>query len=105
MTGRLSVGGLTIDYDRHRVLRNGEEIRLTPKEFELLSLFAHHPDCVLTHRTILREIWGGNAVDQPAHVWVLVRQLRKKIELDPARPQYLISEPWIGYRLTTSVGP
>jgi two-component system KDP operon response regulator KdpE len=102
MTGRLSVGALTIDYDRRRVLRNGELIRLTPKEFELLSLLAHHPDCVLTHRTILREIWGGHAVDQPAHVWVLIRALRKKIELDPAHPRYLISEPWIGYRLATS---
>ena len=101
MTGRLAVGSLTIDYDRHRVLRDGQEIRLTPKEFELLSLFAQHPDRVLSHRTILREIWGGNAVEQPEHVWVLIRQLRKKIEIDPAHPQYVISEPWIGYRLAT----
>ena len=102
MSGRLSVGALTIDYDRRRVFRDGSEIRLTPKEFELLSLFAQHPDCVLTHRTILREIWGGNAVEQPEHVWVLVRLLRKKIEVDPSHPRYLISEPWVGYRLATS---
>ena len=100
--GRLCVGDLTIDYDRRRVVRLGAEIRLTPKEFELLSLLARHADCVLTHRRILTEIWGANAVDQPQHVWVLVRQLRRKIEVDPARPQYLISEPWVGYRLATS---
>jgi two-component system KDP operon response regulator KdpE len=100
--GRLRVGDLTIDYDRRRVVRLGQEIRLTPKEFELLSFFAHHPDRVLTHRAILTQLWGGNAVDQPEHVWVLVRQLRKKIELDPAHPQYVISEPWVGYRLATS---
>ena len=100
--GRLCVGDLTIDYDRRRVVRLGAEIRLTPKEFELLSLLARHADCVLTHRRILTEIWGANAVDQPQHVWVLVRQLRRKIEVDPSRPQYLISEPWVGYRLATS---
>jgi len=102
MTGRLCAGDLTIDYDRRRVVRNGEDIRLTPKEFELLSLLARHADRVLEHRTILREIWGGNAVDQPQHLWVLVRQLRRKIEVDPSHPHYLISEPWVGYRLATS---
>jgi two-component system KDP operon response regulator KdpE len=53
---------------------------------------------VLTHRTILKEIWGPNAVNQPEHLWVLVRQLRKKIERDPTSPQYVVSEPWVGYR-------
>jgi two-component system KDP operon response regulator KdpE len=100
--GQLSVGELTIDYDRRRVVRLGETIRLTPKEFELLSLLAHHADCVLTHQTILRAIWGVHALDQPQHLWVLVRQLRRKIERDPSHPHYLISEPWVGYRLATS---
>jgi two-component system KDP operon response regulator KdpE len=104
-SGRVTVGDLTIDYDRRRVLRAGEEIRLTPKEFELLALLARNPDRVLTHRAILKAVWGPNAVDQPEHLWVLVAQLRKKIEDDPARPRRLVSEPWIGYRLMTEAAP
>ena len=99
--GRITIGDLTIDYDRRRVLRGDEEIRLTPKEFELLSLLAHNPDRVLTHRLILKAVWGPNAVDQPEHLWVLMGQLRKKIERDPATPRYLVSEPWVGYRFIT----
>jgi two-component system KDP operon response regulator KdpE len=100
-TGRLTAGDLTIDYDRHRVLRGDTEIRLTPKEFELLSLLARNHDRVLTHRAILKEIWGPNAVEQSEHLWTLVAQLRKKIEPDPANPRYLMSEPWVGYRFAT----
>jgi two-component system KDP operon response regulator KdpE len=100
-TGVLHAGDLTIDYDRHRVVRGGDEIRLTPKEFELLSLLARNRDRVLTHRAILKAIWGPNAVQQPEHLWTLVAQLRKKIELDPASPRYLVSEPWVGYRFTS----
>jgi two-component system KDP operon response regulator KdpE len=99
--GRVEYGDITIDYDRHRVVRGDEEIRLTPKEFDLLSLLAHNRDRVLTHRTILKAIWGANAVDQPEHLWVLVAQLRKKLEPDPTHPRYLVSEPWVGYRFVT----
>ena len=98
-SGRAQIADLTIDYDRRRVLRKDEEIRLTPKEFELLAFMARNPDRVMTHRAILKAIWGPNAVDQPEHLWVLVAQLRKKIEPDPAHPRYLLSEPWVGYRL------
>jgi two-component system KDP operon response regulator KdpE len=97
-TGQVGAGDLVVDFDRHRVIRDGEEIRLTPKEFELLALFAKNPGRVLTHRVILKAIWGPNAVNQPEHLWVLVRQLRKKIEPDLAHPRYIVSEPWIGYR-------
>jgi two-component system KDP operon response regulator KdpE len=76
-------------------------VRLTPKEFELLALLARNSDRVLTHGAILREIWGANAVGQPEHLWVLVAQLRKKIEPDPPHPRYIMSEPWVGYRLTS----
>ena len=100
--GRLQVADLIIDYDRRRVLRGDDDIRLTPKEFELLALLAHNTDRVLTHRTILKAIWGPNAVDQPEHLWVLIAQLRKKIETDPANPRYLLSEPWVGYRLVSN---
>jgi len=100
-TGTFRAGALTIDYDRRRVLRDDAEIRLTPKEFELLSLLARNHDRVLTHRAILKAVWGPNAVEQPEHLWTLVAQLRKKVEPDPANPRYLVSEPWVGYRFAT----
>ncbi len=99
---RIAVADLIIEYNRRRVLRGDDEIRLTPKEFELLALLAHNADRVLTHRTILKAIWGANAVDQPEHLWVLMAQLRKKIEPDPGNPRYLISEPFVGYRLVST---
>jgi two-component system KDP operon response regulator KdpE len=94
------VGDLTIDHDRHHVVRGGEDIRLTPMEFRLLSFFAQNAGRVLTHRAILRAVWGPQAVDEREHLWVLIRQLRKKIEPDPTRPRYLLAEPWVGYRFT-----
>jgi two-component system KDP operon response regulator KdpE len=97
-TGQIEAGDLVIDFDRRRVVRADEELRLTPKEFDLLALLARNAGRVLTHRVILKTIWGPNAVDQPEHLWVLVRQLRKKLESDPAHPQYIQSEPWVGYR-------
>ena len=80
-------GGLVIDRERFRVLRDGEEVRLTPKEFELLTFLAQHPGRVLTHRAILKAIWGPHAVDQPEHLRVLVGALRKKIEPNPSAPE------------------
>ena len=99
-TGPLVHGDLTIDRDRRRVMRGNHEIRLTPKEFELLLMFAQHAGRVLTHKTILKAIWGPNAVDQPEHLRVLVGSLRKKIEVDATRPRYILTEPWVGYRFT-----
>jgi two-component system KDP operon response regulator KdpE len=93
-------GNLTIDRERFRVLKDGEEVRLTPKEFELLTFLAQHPGRVLTHRTILKAVWGANAVDQPEHLRVLIGALRKKIEPNPASPRYILTEPWVGYRFT-----
>ncbi|MEQ1572639.1 MAG: response regulator transcription factor [Vicinamibacterales bacterium] len=91
-------GGLVIDRARFRVLRDGEEVRLTPKEFELLTFLAQHSGRVLTHRAILKAIWGPHAVDQPEHLRVLVGALRKKIEPNPSSPKYILTEPWVGYR-------
>jgi two-component system, OmpR family, KDP operon response regulator KdpE len=91
-------GSLIIDRERFRVVRDGEELRLTPKEFELLSFLAQHPGRVLTHRAILKAIWGSHAVEQPEHLRVLVGALRKKIEPNPSSPQYILTEPWVGYR-------
>ncbi len=92
-------GDLRIDFDRHRVYRQNEEIRLTPKEFDLLALMAARAGRVLTHRMLLKTIWGRAAVGEPEHLRVLIAQLRKKIEPDPNHPRYLITEPWVGYRL------
>jgi two-component system, OmpR family, KDP operon response regulator KdpE len=91
-------GDLVIDRENFRVSRSGIEIRLTPKEFDLLTYFAQHPGRVLTHRTILKAIWGPNAVDQPEHLRVLIAALRKKIEPNPSTPKYILTEPWVGYR-------
>ena len=91
-------GDLVIDRERFRVERNGLEIRVTPKEFELLSLLAGHAGRVMTHRALLTAIWGRNAVSQPEHLRVLVGSLRKKIEPDPSSPKYILTEPWVGYR-------
>ena len=91
-------GDLVIDRARFRVSRDGEEVRLTPKEFELLTYLAQHPGRVFTHRTILKAIWGPHAGDQPEHLRVLVGALRKKIEPNPAAPKYILTEPWVGYR-------
>ena len=100
-SGLLRVGDLTIDYDRRRVVRGEAEIRLTPKELDLLTLLVRNHDRVLTHRAILKAVWGANAVEQPEHLWTLVAQLRRKIEPDPSNPRYLLSEPWVGYRFAT----
>jgi len=95
--GRLTRGDLTIDFDRRRVHRGEDEIRLTPREFELLTLLLTHAGRVLTHRFILKAIWGAHTT-QPEHLRVLMGQLRKKVEPDPANPRYLLTEPWVGYR-------
>lgn len=100
--GQLVAGDFVIDYDRHRVTVAGRELRLTPKEFDLVDLLARHADRVLTHQAILKAIWNANAADQPERLWVLIGQVRKKLEPDPARPRYLLSEPWVGYRLVTA---
>jgi two-component system, OmpR family, KDP operon response regulator KdpE len=91
-------GQLVIDRERFRVLTDGKEVRLTPKEFELLAYLAQRPGRVLTHRAILKAVWGPHAVDQPEHLRVLVASLRKKIEPNPSAPRYILTEPWIGYR-------
>jgi two-component system, OmpR family, KDP operon response regulator KdpE len=96
--GPIVRGGLVIDRERFRVLRDGEEVRLTPKEFELLTYLSQHPGRVLTHRAILKAIWGPHAIDQPEHLRVLVGSLRKKIEPNPSSPKYILTEPWVGYR-------
>ncbi len=86
--------------DARRVHIRGQEVRLTPKEFDLFVYLARHPNRVLTHRTLLEAVWGEASQEQPEYrLWrVFMGQLRKKLEEDPSNPRYLVTEPWVGYR-------
>jgi len=91
-------GDFRIDIEARIVAVRGREVHLSPKEFDLLLYFVRHPGKVLTHRTLLSAIWGGNYVEQTEYLRVFIRHLRKKIETTPAKPRHIITEPWIGYR-------
>lgn len=91
-------GDFRVDLEAHSVAVRGEEVHLSPKEFDILVHFIRHPGKVLTHRTLLSTIWGGNYVEQTEYLRVFIRHLRKKIEPDPAKPRYILTEPWVGYR-------
>ena len=94
---KVDIGDFVIDADAFRVAVKHREIRLTPKEFELLQYLARHAGRVVTHRALLFAIWGPNSLEQPEHLRVLVGQIRKKIETE-GTPHYIITEPWVGYR-------
>lgn len=94
----LEAGDFRIDLETRSVAVEGREVHLTPKEYDLMVYFLSHPGKVLTHRTLLAAIWGGTSVEQNEYLRVFIGQLRKKIEADPAKPQYILTEPWIGYR-------
>lgn len=98
----LSVGELQIDLDRHRVIQGGQEVHLTPNEYKLFAYLMKHAGKVLTHRQLLKEVWGGAYVSQTHYLRVYMVQLRHKLEADPARPRYLVTEPGVGYRLKTN---
>lgn len=95
----LEFGEVKIDLVRREVFRAGEELHLTPIEYRLLVLFAKNAGKVLTHRQILKEIWGPAYANQTHYVRVHMAELRKKVEADPARPKLLVTEPGVGYRL------
>jgi two-component system KDP operon response regulator KdpE len=95
----IETGDFRIDVERHQVLVRGEEIHLTPKEFDLMLYFARNAERVLTHKVLLRAIWGLVGANQPEYLRVLIAQLRKKIE-PGGEPRYIHSEPWVGYRFT-----
>jgi two-component system, OmpR family, KDP operon response regulator KdpE len=94
----LEVGDFRIDLEDRSVAVKGREVHLTPKEYDLLVYLASHPGKVLTHRTLLTSIWGGESAEQTEYLRVFVGQLRKKVEPEPAAPRYILTEPWIGYR-------
>lgn len=94
----LADGDFAIDLAAHQILVRQQEIHLTPKEFDLLVYLFQNRGKVLTHRTLLGAIWGGDYTEQTEYLRVFIGQLRKKIEADPAHPQYILTEPWVGYR-------
>jgi two-component system KDP operon response regulator KdpE len=100
----LEIGDFVIDVDTHTASVRGEAIHLTPKEFDLLLVFARAPYRVLTHRVLLQAIWGPAGAEQPEYLRVLIAGLRKKIESGEAR-KYIHNEPWIGYRFQPDGSP
>ncbi|MDT4898517.1 MAG: two-component system, OmpR family, operon response regulator KdpE [Acidobacteriota bacterium] len=94
----LEVGDFRIDLENRSVAVKGSEVHLTPKEYDLMVYLISHPGKVLTHRTLLTSIWGGESTEQTEYLRVFVGQLRKKIEPESATPRYILTEPWIGYR-------
>ena len=94
----LESGDFHVDLESREITVRGKPIHLTPKEFDLLVYFIKHSGKVLTHRTLLAALWGGNYVEQNEYLRVFVGNLRKKIEPDAASPRYILTEPWIGYR-------
>ncbi|HKV94275.1 MAG TPA: response regulator transcription factor [Candidatus Angelobacter sp.] len=99
----IKIGGFVIDLQTRIVSVNQHQVHLTPKEFDLLVYMARHPGKVLTHRTLLKAVWGGQNVQSAEYLWVFINQLRKKIEPGPT-PQYILTEPRIGYRFRPEVG-
>ena len=94
----LEVGDLTIKIDERRVVVAGKEVKLTPKEFEVLKYLVINAGKVVTHRMLLQAVWGWQSTDQTEYLRVFINQLRRKIEPDPQRPRYILTEPWVGYR-------
>jgi two-component system, OmpR family, KDP operon response regulator KdpE len=97
----LSVGDLTLDTEERRVLVSGKEVKLTPKEFDVLRYLMSKAGKVVTHRALLQAVWGWESSDQTEYLRVFINQLRRKIEPDPHHPQYIMTEPWVGYRFTS----
>ena len=94
----IEAGDFHVNLETRVVNVQGREVHLTPKEYELLVYLVRHHGKVLTHRTLLAAVWGGDSVEQTEYLRVFVGQLRKKIETDPSKPRYILTEPWIGYR-------
>jgi len=94
----VDIGDFHIDIPGRRVEVRSQEVRLTPKEFDVLVYLARNPDKVITHRALLAAVWGPNSVEQTEYLRVCIGHLRKKLEPDEAVPRYIVTEPWVGYR-------
>jgi two-component system, OmpR family, KDP operon response regulator KdpE len=101
----LRAGFLELDMDRHTLSRSGEEVHLSPKEFELLAYLMKNQDVPLTHVKLLRAIWGAEYGNELEYLRSYIRMLRKKIESDPSNPEYILTDPWVGYRFRNPSDP
>ncbi len=104
-SGLLKAGSLEIDIDRRILRRAGEEIHLSPKEFDLLACLMKNLGAPMTHVSLLRAVWGPEYGNELEYLRSYVRMLRRKIEDDPARPKYIQTEPWVGYRFRNPLDP
>lgn len=95
---QLAFGAITVDLGKRLVEKGGEQLHLTPIEFRLLAYLVANPDCVLTHRQLLKAVWGPSHAEDSHYVRVYMGHLRKKLEADPANPDHIVTEPGIGYR-------
>lgn len=95
---KLKAGDFLINLQTHQAFVRGEEVKLTPKEFDLLVYFMQNTEKVITHRTLLAAVWGGGYTEQPEYLRVFLGNMRKKIEKNPSEPEYILTEPWIGYK-------
>ena len=91
-------GDLEVDFQARRIRLRGNTIRLTPKEFELLRYLIQHPNVPVPHMKLLQAVWGPDYGEEVEYLRVFINQLRKKIETDPSNPQFILTEPWVGYR-------
>lgn len=94
----IEAGDLRIDLEHRLVARGGQEVHLTPTEYEVLKYLARHAGKVVTHRMLLQHVWGAEHIEETQYLHVLMSQLRRKIEPQPARPEYIVTEPGVGYR-------
>jgi two-component system, OmpR family, KDP operon response regulator KdpE len=95
-------GDLSVDLVHRRVMVDGREVKLSPKEYEILQQFVIHAGKVLTHRHLLREVWNAELTGDVQSLRVFIRQLRQKLELEPERPRHILTEPGVGYRLSAA---
>ena len=96
---RVVIGNVEIDLARRRILRAGAEVHVTPKEYDVLAALARHPDRVISHAQLLRNVWGPAQEQRVDYLRIVVRNLRQKLEVDPAQPRLITNEPGVGYRL------
>ena len=96
----LTAGDITVNTNERRVVVAGKNIRLTPKEFDVLKYLVRNAGKVVTHQALLRNVWGWQSTDQIEYLRVFINQLRRKIEPDASHPLYILTEPWVGYRFS-----
>ncbi|MGO8817180.1 MAG: response regulator transcription factor [Terriglobia bacterium] len=99
---KVTLDAVEIDFRDRRVTVEGKDVRLTPKEFEVLHYLANHADKPIPHREILSAVWGPDHSEHHEYLRAFIKQLRKKLEPEPAQPRFLITEPWVGYKLRLS---